>query len=66
MAALEQLQRFPLLGPSRERLAPGLRVLLYGSYAAYYIPRADGVVVIRLLHGARDVEAFATNRGFEV
>ncbi len=65
MAALEPLQRFPLLGPSREGLAPGLRVSFHGSYAIYYAPCEDAVVIIRVLHGARDIEAFAANRGFE-
>lgn len=46
-------------------LAPGLRVIFHGSYALYSSPRADEVVIICVLHGARDVAALAAKRGFE-
>ncbi len=48
------LARFPLLGASREQLAPGLRVFSVGNYAIYYRPEGDTVRIERVLHGARD------------
>lgn len=56
-AALEPLRDHPLAGPSRGGLAAGVRVLLHRPYAIYYLPRSDEVVVLRVLHGARDVVA---------
>jgi toxin ParE1/3/4 len=63
-AAFEPLRRMPFMGPSRERFAPGLRVTFHGRYAIYYAPRADELVIIRVLHGARDVAALAERGGF--
>jgi toxin ParE1/3/4 len=58
------LRHFPLAGPARQQLAPGLRVMLHGAYAIYYVPLADAVVIVRVLHGARDVVALAERGGF--
>jgi toxin ParE1/3/4 len=63
-AAFEPVRRFPLAAPTRDRLAPGLRVTLHGAYAIYYRPLADAVVIVRVLHGARDVAALAERSGF--
>jgi toxin ParE1/3/4 len=45
-------------------LAPGLRVTFRGAYAIYYMPLPDAIVIIRVLHGARDVAALAERGGF--
>lgn len=58
------MRHFPLSGPARERLAPGLRVTFHQPYAVYYTALADAVVIIRVLHGARDVAALAEHGGF--
>ncbi|HXQ52741.1 MAG TPA: type II toxin-antitoxin system RelE/ParE family toxin [Stellaceae bacterium] len=63
-AAFEPLRHFPLAGPAREQLAPGLRVTFHGNYAIYYRPLADAVIVIRVLHAARDAVALAARGGF--
>jgi toxin ParE1/3/4 len=63
-AAFEPVRCFTLAAPAREQLAPGLRVTLHGAYAIYYRPVADAVVIIRVLHGARDVAALADRGGF--
>jgi toxin ParE1/3/4 len=47
----------PELGQLRPELAPGLRSFLVGNYVVFYRPWADGIVVARVIHGARDVEA---------
>ncbi|WP_406566027.1 type II toxin-antitoxin system RelE/ParE family toxin [Acidisoma silvae] len=62
--AFERLRYFPLAGPERPQLAASLRVGFYASYAFYYRPLADTVVIIRVLHGARDAAALAERGGF--
>jgi toxin ParE1/3/4 len=56
-AQMEKLAVNPGMGRSREELLPGLRSFPYGSYLILYIPLASGVDVVRLLNGARDIEA---------
>jgi plasmid stabilization system protein ParE len=33
-------------------------------YAIYYLQRGDEIVVVRVLHGSRDVDAIADEGGF--
>jgi toxin ParE1/3/4 len=47
----------PLMGRSRDELAPGLRSFAFGRYVVFYEPLADGIDVVRVLHGARDIDA---------
>jgi toxin ParE1/3/4 len=63
-AAFEPVRYFPLAAPARDQLAPGLRVTFHARYAIYYRPLADAVVIIRVLHGARDVGALAERGRF--
>ena len=49
--------RFPHGGTLRPELAPNLRCYTVGNYVIYFRPRADGIEVARVLHGARDVDA---------
>ena len=63
-SAFEPLRQFPLSGPAREQLAPGLRVTFVSPYAIYYVPLADAVVIVRVIHGARDIAALAQRGGF--
>lgn len=63
-ARFEPLCHFPFSGPSREQLAPGLRVTFQNPYAIYYIPQENAVVVVRVIHGARDIAAVAERGGF--
>jgi toxin ParE1/3/4 len=44
--------------------APGLRVTFHGSYALYYIHTDDELVIVRVLHGARDAAALADRGAF--
>ena len=57
--SFEPLCHHPELGPAREQLAPGMRVTFQASYAIYYKALAGSVVIVRVLHGARDVAALA-------
>jgi toxin ParE1/3/4 len=63
-AHFEPLLHFPLSGPTREQLAPGLRVTFHSSYAIYYQPLPDALVIVRVIHGARDMAALAERGGF--
>jgi toxin ParE1/3/4 len=54
----------PLASPAREQFAPGLRVTFHGAYAIYYRPMPDAVVIVRVLHGARDAAAIAMRGEF--
>ena len=56
-AAFNQLQTFPMMGASREQFAHRLRVIFHGAYAIYYTPNTDELVIIRVLHGSRDIAA---------
>ena len=47
----------PHLGKSVEILAPGLRFIPIGSYLVFYRPIDEGVEIVRLLHGSRDITA---------
>jgi len=53
-----------MAGPSREQFAAGLRVTFEGNYAIYYTSTATELVIIRVLHGARDAAALADRGGF--
>ena len=45
----------PGMGRSREELGPGLRTFPVGSYIIFHRPIEDGIEVVRVLHGARDI-----------
>jgi toxin ParE1/3/4 len=47
----------PMMGRARDELAPGVRSFPFGRYVVFYVPLEDGIDVIRVLHGARDIEA---------
>jgi toxin ParE1/3/4 len=63
-AEFDQLLAFPLSGPARNNLAPNLRIKPHGAYAIYYTANAGELVIVRVLHGARDVGAIADYGGF--
>jgi len=69
LAAIENsfktLQHFPLSGPARDTLAPGLRVLIHRQYGIYYLPTAKEIIIVRVLHGARDAAAIAEQGGLD-
>jgi len=47
----------PGMGHRCDHLIPGLRAqrLLRSPYVIYYRPEADGITIVRILHGARDI-----------
>jgi toxin ParE1/3/4 len=46
----------PMMGRAREELAPGVRSFPFGRYVVFYMPLDDGIDVVRVLHGARDID----------
>ena len=51
------LAQMPEMGRKRPDLAPDLRSLPVGHYVIFYRPAPDGIQVIRVLHGSRDIPA---------
>jgi toxin ParE1/3/4 len=65
-ARFSQTLSLPLSGAPRSHLASDLRVIFYEKYAIYYLPRAGEILIIRVLHGSRDIAAIANQSGFAV
>lgn len=53
---LDMLSRQPLIGEIREEIARNLRSFPVGNYIIFYQPFDDGVKLVRVLHGARDLD----------
>ena len=49
------LATMPEMGKNESDLAPNLRSFPVGNYLLYYRPNADGIELVRALHGARDI-----------
>lgn len=45
----------PGIGRRRDDLAPGLRSISHGNYLIFYRPIDNGIEVVRVLHGSRDL-----------
>ena len=53
-----QLAETPGMGRSRgEDLRPGLFSFPVGQYVLFYREKADGIVLVRVIHGSRDLPA---------
>jgi toxin ParE1/3/4 len=46
----------PRLGRERPELAPDARAWIVGRYLVLYREQDDGIEVVRVVHGARDVQ----------
>jgi toxin ParE1/3/4 len=53
----QALSRMPEIGRKRFDLANGLRSFAVKNYVIFYRPFPNGIQVIRVLHGARDIPA---------
>ena len=51
----QTLAKNPMVGGSRPELLPNLRSFPAGSYTIFYFPQEDGVEIVRVIHGARDI-----------
>ncbi len=52
-----RLAEFAMMGRSREELVPKQRSFPVGNYVIFYQPISDGVEIVRVLHGSRDIES---------
>lgn len=46
------------IGRARPELAPGIRSFAVRRYVIFYQAVEDGIEIVRVIHGARDIEAF--------
>ena len=53
--AFRTLASNPGIGQRQDRYRPGLRCFPVGSYIIFYLTIDDGIEVVRVLHGARDI-----------
>ena len=53
--AFELLARNPELGQQQDHLRSGLRRFVVGRYLVFYLRQDEDIVVVRVLHGARDI-----------
>ena len=58
------VQQSPLAGTPREQFGIGLRVTFHHPYVIYYQVSGQDLVIVRVLHGARDTAAIAEQGGF--
>lgn len=49
------LAKSPLLGRERDDLGREIRLFPFGKYLIFYRSRDDGVLIVRVLHGARSL-----------
>lgn len=55
-ARVKVLGEYPEIETARPDIAAEARMLVKGSYLVLYRVRADDVQIVRVLHGARDVD----------
>ena len=51
------LMQFPKMGISRNEIMPSLRSMPVGNYLIFYLPLDDGIEIVRVLPGMRDIDA---------
>ncbi len=49
------IARNPLMGAVRDELVKGIRQVVYRGYLIFYFPSNKGIVIIRVLNGAKDI-----------
>ena len=55
VAKFPKLAAWPEIGRQREELSPRLRSLVVGQHVIFYRPMENGIEIVRVLHGARDL-----------
>jgi toxin ParE1/3/4 len=53
----QMLAASPFIGKARDELGPNIRSFPAGNYVLFFRPIVDGIEIIRVLHGARDIDA---------
>ncbi len=54
-AVMQQLAGQPHAGRAVDHLLPGLRSIPVGNYLIFHHPEEDGVLIVRIIHGARHI-----------
>ena len=54
---IDMLAETPFAGRARGDLVRDLRSFPVGNYIIFYLPRPDGVEVLRFMHGRQDIDA---------
>ncbi|MEK6406474.1 MAG: type II toxin-antitoxin system RelE/ParE family toxin [Acidobacteriota bacterium] len=55
------LARFPKMGRARNELGASLRSFPVGNYVIFYREISKGIEIIRVVHGARDIEGIISS-----
>ena len=53
----DNLSHFPFIGRSRATLGPGVRSVVASPYVIFYTVERDRIIIVRVLHGRRDIDA---------
>ncbi|EQD44076.1 Plasmid stabilization system [mine drainage metagenome] len=53
---LQKLLEFPEMGIERDDIRTGVRRFPCGNYLVFYRPMPDGIAVLRIVYGGRDLE----------
>ncbi|MEQ9483410.1 type II toxin-antitoxin system RelE/ParE family toxin [Coleofasciculus sp. F4-SAH-05] len=64
-AKLETLAQNPYIGRIRDELLPELRSFPFRDYLIFYFPLTNGIEVVRVLYGRRDIERIFVEEGEE-
>jgi toxin ParE1/3/4 len=56
MEQFSWLANNPACGEARDDIRPGLRSVSHGNYVIFFRSGSESLEIIRLLHGARDIE----------
>jgi toxin ParE1/3/4 len=56
-AHCDRIARAPLAYPARPELADGVRTCTHGPYLIVFRPGDETVLIVRILHGARNLPA---------
>lgn len=64
-ARFSVLAQTPQMGSRRDEILPALRSSPVGNYLIFYHPLPDGIEILRVLHGARDIAAILLDESSE-
>jgi toxin ParE1/3/4 len=56
MEQFSRLAKNPICGEAREDIRPGVRCVSHGNYVIFFRLREKYLEIVRVLHGARDIE----------
>ncbi len=57
--AFERICRHPSIGRARPELGADIRSLPHGTHVVFYIPWRGEIAIVRVLHGAMEVEGIS-------